>query len=125
MSDSRGFAALSNVMIAKIIKEQSAAALEDEDMSHMHLSKKLEKFIKRIASLCMGPAYAIRFMKDQTRRQVQRDKDFLEKNKDIDKEIERLASMGIRATLVKTRPPRKMVGSPPKDARSKSPSKKK
>ena len=65
--------------MSKIVERSQEA--DDQDNEDQHLSAKLQKNIRRIATQCMGTAYAVKFLKEESRRQKQRDLDFLNQNK--------------------------------------------
>jgi len=53
--------------MSKIVeKSQEDDPFENEDQ---HLSTKLQKYIRRIATTCMGTAYAVKFLKEESKRQ--------------------------------------------------------
>ena len=98
--------------MSKIVeKSQEDDPFENEDQ---HLSTKLQKYIRRIATTCMGTAYAVKFLKEESKRQKQKDLDFLNKNKEAENEQEKLAAMGLRAQLTKFKMPKINMSPSPK-----------
>jgi hypothetical protein len=61
------FLGLQKAFMSKIVeKSQEDDPFENEDQ---HLSTKLQKYIRRIATTCMGTAYAVKFLKEESKRQ--------------------------------------------------------
>lgn len=62
----------------------------------------------------MGTAYAVKFLKEESKRQKQKDLDFLNKNREVENEQEKLAAMGLRAQLTKVKVPKINMSPSPK-----------
>lgn len=58
---------LQKAFMNKIVERSQEA--DDQDNEDQHLSAKLQKYIRRIATQCMGTAYAVKFLKEESRRQ--------------------------------------------------------